>query len=90
MSRIDEVFVRLRAEGHAGLVTYVTAGDPDAKRSGLILRALDEAGAAAPVDGLENERPAEVDVDATLDQLPLTSRHCLFISRVNRPAPVGM
>lgn len=45
MSRIDETFARLRSDGRTGLVTYVTAGDPDAERSALILQALDQAGA---------------------------------------------
>jgi tryptophan synthase alpha chain len=45
MSRIDETFTRLRSGGRTGLVTYVTAGDPDAERSALILQALDQAGA---------------------------------------------
>ena len=45
MSRIDETFARLRADGQTGLVTYVTAGDPDAERSALILQTLDQAGA---------------------------------------------
>ncbi|MGE0450145.1 MAG: tryptophan synthase subunit alpha [Vicinamibacterales bacterium] len=45
MSRIDETFARLRREGRPGLVTYVTAGDPDLPRSAEILRALDRAGA---------------------------------------------
>lgn len=45
MSRIDETFARIRREGHPGLVTYVTAGDPDLSRTEGILRALDRAGA---------------------------------------------
>ena len=45
MSRIDETFARLRADGQTGLLTYVTAGDPDAERSALILQTLDQAGA---------------------------------------------
>ncbi len=44
-SRIAERFAALRAAGRTGLVTYVTAGDPDLERSGGILRALDRAGA---------------------------------------------
>lgn len=44
-SRIAARFAALRADGRTGLVTYVTAGDPDAARSGAILRALDRAGA---------------------------------------------
>jgi tryptophan synthase alpha chain len=45
MSRIAEVFARLRREGRPGLVTYTTAGDPDLQRSADILAALDRAGA---------------------------------------------
>jgi tryptophan synthase alpha chain len=45
MSRLDETFARLRSKGQTGLVTYVTAGDPDDERSALILKALDHAGA---------------------------------------------
>ena len=32
-------------DGRTGLVTYVTAGDPDLERSALVLAALDRAGA---------------------------------------------
>ena len=45
MSRINETFARLRSDGRTGLITYVTAGDPDAERSALILQTLDRAGA---------------------------------------------
>ena len=45
MSRLDETFARLRADRQTGLVTYVTAGDPDGERSALVLRTLDRAGA---------------------------------------------
>ena len=45
MSRIDQTFARLRAERRTGLVTYVTAGDPDREGSGEILQTLDRAGA---------------------------------------------
>jgi len=44
-SAIARVFDRLRREGRPGLVTYVTAGDPDPERCAGILRALDRAGA---------------------------------------------
>jgi tryptophan synthase alpha chain len=44
-SRIGEIFRRLRAEKRSGLVTYITAGDPDLPRTEGILRALDRAGA---------------------------------------------
>lgn len=45
MSRLQGTFERLRAEGRTGLVTYVTAGDPDLPRCAGILRSLDQAGA---------------------------------------------
>ena len=45
MSRLADTFARLRAAGTPGLVTYVTAGDPDLAGTEGILRALDRAGA---------------------------------------------
>ena len=45
MSRIAPRFAQLRAEGRAGLVTYVMAGDPDAATTTAILAGLPEAGA---------------------------------------------
>jgi len=45
MSRLSETFARLRSTGSPGLVTYVTAGDPDLSRTEGILHALDRAGA---------------------------------------------
>jgi tryptophan synthase alpha chain len=45
MSRLRETFARLRDDHAPGLVTYVTAGDPDLDRTAGILRALDRAGA---------------------------------------------
>jgi tryptophan synthase alpha chain len=44
MSRIDVVFAAIRDERRTGLVTYVTAGDPDLERSAEILVALDQGG----------------------------------------------
>ena len=44
-SRLESTFARLRREGRTGLVTYVTAGDPDLDRSAEILGTLDRAGA---------------------------------------------
>ena len=43
--RIDARFAALAAEGRAGLVTFVTAGDPDYATSLAILNALPKAGA---------------------------------------------
>lgn len=45
MSRIDAAFRDLRTQHRTGLVTYVTAGDPDLERSREILLRLDRAGA---------------------------------------------
>jgi tryptophan synthase alpha chain len=45
MSRIDAAFRDLRSAGRPGLVTYVTAGDPDLERSRDILVRLGRAGA---------------------------------------------
>src|SRR5215216_1327562 len=45
MSRLVSTFARIRGNGHPGLVTYVTAGDPDLPRSADVLKALDRAGA---------------------------------------------
>jgi tryptophan synthase alpha chain len=43
--RIDQRFASLRAAGRAGLVAYVTAGDPSLERSAEIVRAVDRGGA---------------------------------------------
>jgi len=45
MNRLQATFDRLRAKHRPGLVTYVTAGDPDLETSGAILKAIDAAGA---------------------------------------------
>ncbi len=44
MSRIDRAFRELRAAERTGLITYVTAGDPNLDRSASILQRLDRAG----------------------------------------------
>jgi tryptophan synthase alpha chain len=44
-TRIDRRFAALEAEGRAGLVTYIVAGDPDAATSLALLRGLPQAGA---------------------------------------------
>jgi tryptophan synthase alpha chain len=43
--RIAARFAKLRAEGRAGLVTFVTAGDPDFETSLAVVRGLPKAGA---------------------------------------------
>jgi tryptophan synthase alpha chain len=45
VSAIDDRFTQLRRAGRTGLVTYVTAGDPDLDRSAAIIKRLDVAGA---------------------------------------------
>ena len=44
-TRIDRRFAKLKKEGRAGLVTFVTAGDPDLETSRKILFGLPAAGA---------------------------------------------
>jgi len=45
VTRIDKRFAALKREGRAGLVTFITAGDPDYANSLAILKALPGAGA---------------------------------------------
>lgn len=45
MTRIDQRFARLKQEGRAGLVTFITAGDPDYETSLQMLKGLPAAGA---------------------------------------------
>lgn len=45
MSRLDVIFESVRSRADPGLVTFVTAGDPNLGRSADILRVLDSAGA---------------------------------------------
>ncbi len=44
-SRVERRFAALQAQGRGGLVTFITAGDPDAETSFQILSGLPEAGA---------------------------------------------
>lgn len=44
-NRIANRFAALKAEGRAGLVTFITAGDPDAETSRAVLHGLPGAGA---------------------------------------------
>ncbi|MEM9682028.1 MAG: tryptophan synthase subunit alpha, partial [Pseudomonadota bacterium] len=43
--RIERRFAALKAAGHGGLVTFVTAGDPNAETSMELIRGLPGAGA---------------------------------------------
>jgi tryptophan synthase alpha chain len=45
VTRIDQRFAALKREGRAGLVTFITAGDPDYDTSLAILKALPASGA---------------------------------------------
>jgi tryptophan synthase alpha chain len=44
-TRLEQAFVRLRAEQRTGLVAFVSGGDPTLERSGEVIRAVDEGGA---------------------------------------------
>lgn len=44
MTRIDDTFRRLRAEGKKAFVAYIMAGDPDLETSLAVMRGLPEAG----------------------------------------------
>jgi tryptophan synthase alpha chain len=46
MSRLEQTFGDLRSKAETGLVAYVTAGDPDIRRSEEIVVSLDRAGAS--------------------------------------------
>src|ERR1700756_5625817 len=85
MSRIEKRFAQLKADRRAGLVGYVTAGDPNANRGYDILRARPAAGADlielgmpftdpmadGPSIQLAGQRAlkAGITVDATLDMV---------------------
>ena len=56
-SRLTATFERMRAEKRTGLVTYVTAGDPNLPRSAEILCALDRAGADVLEVGIPFSEP---------------------------------
>jgi tryptophan synthase alpha chain len=56
-SRIADTFGRLRRDKRTGLVTYVTAGDPNLTRSAEILCALDRAGADVLEVGIPFSEP---------------------------------
>ena len=56
-SRIADAFARIKAEKRTGLVTYVTAGDPNLARSAEILCALDRAGADVLEVGIPFSEP---------------------------------
>ena len=49
MSRLAETFERLKESGAPGLVTDVTAGDPELDRTAAVLEGLDRAGAVASI-----------------------------------------
>ena len=56
-SRISATFELMRQEKRTGLVTYVTAGDPDLARTADILYALDRAGADVLEVGIPFSEP---------------------------------
>jgi len=46
MNRIDETFARLREEGRAAFIPFITAGDPDLETTAALVRELDRRGAS--------------------------------------------
>ena len=47
MSRVAQLFHRLKRERRCGLIAYITCGDPDRETTVDIVRALEAAGADA-------------------------------------------
>ena len=48
MTRIDDTFARLRAQGRKAFVAYMMGGDPDADVSLQVMRGLPGAGVVRP------------------------------------------
>lgn len=44
MNRIDSLFSRLKSEGRAAMIAYITGGDPTLAASAKVVRALEESG----------------------------------------------
>ena len=79
--RISTAFERIRAEKRTGLVTFVTAGDPDMARSADILCALDRAGADCS-GGLRFSEPPPTDPDSAATEGHGGRRHGLRAARL--------
>jgi tryptophan synthase alpha chain len=91
VSRIEERFTQLRRQGRTGLVTYVTAGDPDLQQSAEIIKRLDQAGADVLEIGVPFSDPladGPVIQRATERALAagVTLAHVLKMLRTIRPA----
>jgi tryptophan synthase alpha chain len=91
VSRIEERFTQLRRQGRTGLVTYVTAGDPDLQQSAEIIKRLDQAGADVLEIGVPFSDPladGPVIQRATERALAagVTLAHVLKMRRTIRPA----
>ena len=63
MSRLSDAFARLKKEGRAAFVPFITAGDPDMETSFAILDKLPAAGA----DVIELGMPFTDPIDGALD-----------------------
>ena len=57
MSRVRELFDRLRAEKRCGLIAYITCGDPDVETTVRVIDALERAGADAVELGIPFSDP---------------------------------
>ena len=63
-TRIGKRFAALKAERRAGLVTFVTAGDPDLETSKEILFGLPGAGADLIELGMPFQKQSELSLSA--------------------------
>ncbi len=91
MSRIEQRFAALRGEGRAGLVTYLTAGDPDPDISAHLFGGLAAAGAdlieiGMPFSDPMADGPAIQDAGQRALKAGMTLRGTLAMVRMLRRA----
>jgi tryptophan synthase alpha chain len=89
VSRIEKRFAALRGEGRAGLVTYLTAGDPDPGTSARLFAGLAAAGAdlieiGMPFSDPMADGPAIQDAGQRALKAGMTLRHTLGMVRALR------
>ena len=85
--RIDARFARLREEGRAGLVTFLTAGDPDLSTSAALLTGLPAAGADLIEIGMPFTDPMADGPSIQAASLQSTCRRCPHGHDVRARAP---
>jgi len=91
VSRIERRFATLRMEGRAGLVTYLTAGDPDPDTSARLFAGLAAAGAdlieiGMPFSDPMADGPVIQDAGQRALRQGMTSRRTLALVRELRRA----